>query len=377
MNNSEMSGSRDGTDCRIAVRNYYAADESAVMRELIASIRLSPSERESIAAAGAQTVERVRRETSPSMMESFLAEYGLSTEEGVGLMCLAEALLRVPDAETIDDLIQDKIEPSNWGAHLGHSASPLINASTWALMLTGKVLEDDPKGPAAALRKLIRRVGEPLVRTAVAQAMKLLGRQFVLGQTIDEGLRNAQELEQAGYTYSYDMLGEAARTEADAIRYHQAYAEAISAIARQSKGDVRSSPGISVKLSALHPRRAGEAGRRRQHRLQHRRRGTGSPGFVAGRDRGPDLRSVAGRLGRARYRGAGLRQARRTGDRNPLRHGLAQRPQNHGAPGQGRLLGYRGETGTGAWRGVVSGVHTQDKHRCQLHGLRANADGSA
>jgi RHH-type proline utilization regulon transcriptional repressor/proline dehydrogenase/delta 1-pyrroline-5-carboxylate dehydrogenase len=228
--------------------------ESAVMRELIASIRLSPSERESIAAAGAQTVERVRRETNPSMMESFLAEYGLSTEEGVGLMCLAEALLRVPDAETIDDLIQDKIEPSNWSAHLGHSASPLINASTWALMLTGKVLEDDPKGPAAALRKLIRRVGEPLVRTAVAQAMKLLGRQFVLGQTIDEGLRNAQELEQAGYTYSYDMLGEAARTEADAIRYHQAYAEAISAIARQSKGDVRSSPGISVKLSALHPR---------------------------------------------------------------------------------------------------------------------------
>ena len=224
------------------------------MRDLIASIRLSADDREAIAAAGARIVDQVRNETSPSMMESFLAEYGLSTEEGVGLMCLAEALLRVPDAETIDELIYDKIEPSNWGAHLGQSSSPLINASTWALLLTGKVLEDDPNKPAAALRSLVRRVGEPLVRTAVAQAMKLLGRQFVLGQTIEEGLRNARELEGEGYTYSYDMLGEAARTEADAIRYHRAYAQAIDAIARQAKGDVRSSPGISVKLSALHPR---------------------------------------------------------------------------------------------------------------------------
>ena len=243
-----------GSDYRAAVRKNYVADEAVVIRELIASLRLSPVEREAIAAAGAKVVERVRAETTPSMMESFLAEYGLSTAEGVGLMCLAEALLRVPDAETIDDLIQDKIEPSNWGAHLGHSASPLINASTWALLLTGKVLDDDPSKPAAALRSLIRRVGEPMVRTAVAQSMKLLGRQFVLGQTIDEGLRNARELEDEGYTYSYDMLGEAARTGADAIRYHQAYATAITAIAKKTKGDVRSSPGISVKLSALHPR---------------------------------------------------------------------------------------------------------------------------
>ena len=106
-------------------------------------------------------------------------------------MCLAEALLRVPDAETIDDLIQDKIEPSNWGAHLGSSTSSLINASTWGLMLTGKVLNDDPGKPAAALRGLIRRLGEPLVRTAVWQSMKLLGRQFVLGQSIVEGMRSA------------------------------------------------------------------------------------------------------------------------------------------------------------------------------------------
>ena len=148
MTGNNQSGTGPANPCRAAVRNNYAADEALVMRDLLARIRLDQDERAAVAAAGAQIVDRVRRETSPSMMESFLAEYGLSTEEGVGLMCLAEALLRVPDAETIDDLIYDKIEPSNWGAHLGNSASPLINASTWALLLTGKVLEDDPNTAA-------------------------------------------------------------------------------------------------------------------------------------------------------------------------------------------------------------------------------------
>ncbi|MEQ8693156.1 MAG: proline dehydrogenase family protein, partial [Pseudomonadales bacterium] len=239
---------------RQRIRANYSADEALVIRVLTDTIRLTPTERATIAADAAALVQRVRDETDPSLMESFLQEYGLSTTEGVGLMCLAEALLRVPDEETIDDLIQDKIEPSDWGAHLGHSTSPLINASTWALMLTGKVLDDDPTKPAAALRSLIRRVGEPVVRTAVAQAMKLLGSQFVLGETIEAGLSRAQDLEDAGFTYSYDMLGEAARTEADAVRYHQAYASAIAAIADRATGDVRTSPGISVKLSALHPR---------------------------------------------------------------------------------------------------------------------------
>ncbi|WP_135506422.1 bifunctional proline dehydrogenase/L-glutamate gamma-semialdehyde dehydrogenase PutA [Roseovarius aestuariivivens] len=242
------------TQAREHIRENYTLDEKDVMQALMARINLSEDDRKTIAAAGAQYVSRVRKETSPSMMEAFLAEYGLSTEEGVGLMCLAEALLRVPDAETIDDLIHDKIEPSDWGSHLGHSSSSLVNASTWALMLTGKVLDDDPKRPAAALRGLIRRMGEPVVRTAVSQSMKILGKQFVLGQTIEEGMKNARELEKKGYTYSYDMLGEAARTDEDAVRYQKAYAKAITAIAKQAKGDVRSSPGISVKLSALHPR---------------------------------------------------------------------------------------------------------------------------
>ncbi|MEM7236387.1 MAG: bifunctional proline dehydrogenase/L-glutamate gamma-semialdehyde dehydrogenase PutA [Pseudomonadota bacterium] len=244
----------DLSPTRRAIRALYSSDEAEVVRDLIDRLRLSPDERAGISASGVNLIERVRAETSPTMMESFLAEYGLSTQEGVGLMCLAEALLRVPDAETIDDLIHDKIEPSNWAAHLGHSSSPLVNASTWALMLTGRVLDDDPKKPAAALRSLIRRVGEPVVRTAVAQSMKLLGRQFVLGESISEGIQNATELEAKGYTYSYDMLGEAARTEADALRYTQAYADAIAAIAAAANGDVTTSPGISVKLSALHPR---------------------------------------------------------------------------------------------------------------------------
>ncbi|SMX43892.1 bifunctional proline dehydrogenase/L-glutamate gamma-semialdehyde dehydrogenase PutA [Maliponia aquimaris] len=239
---------------RARVRANYTAEEAALLRSLASGIKLSPEERNKAAAAGATYVKRVRSETKPSMMEAFLAEYGLSTSEGVGLMCLAEALLRVPDAETIDDLIEDKVAPSNWGAHLGHSSSSLVNASTWALMLTGKVLDDDPRGPARALRGLVKRLGEPVVRNAVGQSMKVLGRQFVLGQTIEEGMKNARDLEKKGFTYSYDMLGEAARTDADAVRYHAAYAKAITAIARQAKGDVRSSPGISVKLSALHPR---------------------------------------------------------------------------------------------------------------------------
>jgi RHH-type proline utilization regulon transcriptional repressor/proline dehydrogenase/delta 1-pyrroline-5-carboxylate dehydrogenase len=188
-------------------------------------------------------------------MEVFLAEYGLSTDEGIALMCLAEALLRVPDAETMDALIEDKIAPSDWGRHLGKSASSLVNASTWALMLTGKVLDDAEGGITRHLRAAVKRLGEPVIRTAVSRAMKEMGRNFVLGETIDLAMDRASELEAKGYTYSYDMLGEAARTEADARRYHLSYSRAITAIARAAKGnDIRTNPGISVKLSALHPR---------------------------------------------------------------------------------------------------------------------------
>ncbi|WP_170395501.1 bifunctional proline dehydrogenase/L-glutamate gamma-semialdehyde dehydrogenase PutA [Ruegeria arenilitoris] len=231
------------------------ADQSAVLDQLVEHANLPQADRTAICAAAAQLVRDIRSSTSPGMMEVFLAEYGLSTDEGIALMCLAEALLRVPDADTIDALIEDKIAPSDWGKHLGQSSSSLVNASTWALMLTGKVLDEGKASPVGALRGAIKRLGEPVIRTAVGRAMKEMGRQFVLGETIQSAMDRAAGMEAKGYTYSYDMLGEAARTEADAARYHLSYSRAIAAIADAcTHDDIRANPGISVKLSALHPR---------------------------------------------------------------------------------------------------------------------------
>ncbi|MBL4769120.1 MAG: proline dehydrogenase family protein, partial [Rhodobacteraceae bacterium] len=230
-------------------------DPDAALSRLIETAKLTDEDRRAICATGADLVRAIRASKSPGLMEVFLAEYGLSTDEGVALMCLAEALLRVPDADTIDALIEDKIAPSDWGRHLGRSSSSLVNASTWALMLTGKVLDDDAPGPANAIRSAIKRLGEPVIRTATQRAMKEMGRQLVLGESITSAMSRAAGMETKGYTYSYDMLGEAARTEADAARYHLSYSRAISAIAEAcTSDDTRANPGISVKLSALHPR---------------------------------------------------------------------------------------------------------------------------
>ncbi|MGD2171056.1 MAG: proline dehydrogenase family protein, partial [Gammaproteobacteria bacterium] len=241
---------------RKRIRDAYLADESTVIRELISDAGFSQAERDEISQVAVDLVSRVRSGGKPSMMENFLAEYGLTTREGIALMCLAEALLRVPDAETIDDLIEDKIAPGNWGEHLGHSGSPLVNASTWALLLTGKIIApEDQKSLLHTLHGLVKRLGEPLVRNAVGQAMREMGRHFVLGTSIEKATVRARELEAQGYTYSYDMLGEAARTSADARRYHLAYSDAITALSAHCKhADSRDNPGISVKLSALHPR---------------------------------------------------------------------------------------------------------------------------
>ena len=231
------------------------ADERALLDRLIADAALSPEARAAITARAAGLVRRIRAEAKPSLMEHFLAEYGLSTREGVALMCLAEAMLRVPDRLTIDALIEDKIAPSDWGRHLGEASSSLVNASTWALMLTGKVLDDSKPGIAGTLRGAIRRLGEPVIRSAVTRAMREMGRQFVLGETIGKALDRARQRESQGFTYSYDMLGEAAMTAADAARYDRAYSDAIAAIAKAcDKGSVEDNPGISIKLSALHPR---------------------------------------------------------------------------------------------------------------------------
>ncbi|MDQ2094633.1 bifunctional proline dehydrogenase/L-glutamate gamma-semialdehyde dehydrogenase PutA [Rhodalgimonas zhirmunskyi] len=231
------------------------ADEGETLAALITRAALTPQDRDQITQAAAALVRAIRARANPGMMEVFLAEYGLSTDEGIALMCLAEALLRVPDSETIDALIEDKIAPSDWAAHMGGSTSPLVNASTWALMLTGRVLDDPQPGLVGTLKGAVRRLGEPVIRTATARAMKEMGRQFVLGETIAAAMARAAKMEEKGYTYSYDMLGEAARTENDATRYHLAYSRAITAIAEACHSpDIRENPGISVKLSALHPR---------------------------------------------------------------------------------------------------------------------------
>ncbi|GAA0302218.1 bifunctional proline dehydrogenase/L-glutamate gamma-semialdehyde dehydrogenase PutA [Rhodovulum strictum] len=238
---------------RIEAATY--APEADILPRLLAETGLDAAARARICAAAADLVRGIRTQDRPGLMEVFLAEYGLSTDEGVALMCLAEALLRVPDTDTMDALIEDKIAPSDWGRHLGKSASPLVNASTWALMLTGRVLDEPGPGLAATLKGALKRLGEPVIRAAVARAMREMGRQFVLGETIASAMDRAAAMEAQGYTYSYDMLGEAARTEADATRYLDAYQQAIARIAgAATSADIRANPGISVKLSALHPR---------------------------------------------------------------------------------------------------------------------------
>jgi RHH-type transcriptional regulator, proline utilization regulon repressor / proline dehydrogenase / delta 1-pyrroline-5-carboxylate dehydrogenase len=231
------------------------APEAEVLDNLVRQADLSSGAREMMSYRAADLVRKIRSSQKPTLMEHFLGEYGLSTREGVALMCLAEAMLRVPDRHTIDALIEDKIAPSDWSSHVGAASSPLVNASTWALMLTGRVLDDKKPGMASTLRGAVKRLGEPVIRTAVGRAMKEMGRQFVLGETIEKALERAKTRETQGYTYSYDMLGEAAMTARDAARYAKSYEDAIASIAKAcTKGSVEANPGISIKLSALHPR---------------------------------------------------------------------------------------------------------------------------
>ncbi|QIE43174.1 bifunctional proline dehydrogenase/L-glutamate gamma-semialdehyde dehydrogenase PutA (plasmid) [Rhodobacteraceae bacterium SC52] len=239
---------------RETMRGQTLAADAHVIATLRGSSRIDDAMRAATHVRATSLVKGIRDDSRPGLMEVFLAEYGLSTEEGVALMCLAEALLRVPDDETIDALIEDKIAPSEWGAHLGHSSSSLVNAATWGLMLTGKVLKDGT-GIAQTLRGAVRRLGEPVIRTAVGRAMREMGAQFVLGETIEKAVARGKDMQKKGYTYSYDMLGEAALTAHDAQHFYDAYEAAIAKLATEcTSTDTRRNPGISIKLSALHPR---------------------------------------------------------------------------------------------------------------------------
>jgi RHH-type proline utilization regulon transcriptional repressor/proline dehydrogenase/delta 1-pyrroline-5-carboxylate dehydrogenase len=220
---------------------------------------LPPAERDLVLARATELVARVRaKKHEQTAVESFMREYDLSSEEGVLLMCVAEALLRIPDKSTADKLISDKLGDANWESHLGKSDSVLVNAGTWGLMLTGKLVtlaDETQRNFMGALKRLVGRAGEPVIRLAVRQAMRIMGHQFVMGRTIKEALDRADEKENRVYRYSYDMLGEAALTQPDAERYHKAYKDAIAALGKRGPfNDVLDAPSISIKLSALHPR---------------------------------------------------------------------------------------------------------------------------
>jgi RHH-type proline utilization regulon transcriptional repressor/proline dehydrogenase/delta 1-pyrroline-5-carboxylate dehydrogenase len=250
---------RDGL--RAAIASWHRRDEAQVVEALLDAAHLDRDALDRIAERARALVREVRRNRiGKGGIDAFMQEYELSSQEGVVLMCLAESLLRVPDEETADRLIRDKLGPADWEKHVGNSESVFVNASTWALMLTGRVVSlHDYQGQSlkSVVGRLVNRVGEPVIRQSVTQGMRILGRQFVMGRNISEALERAGDDEKRGYSHSFDMLGEAAHTAADAKHYFEAYHDAIAAIGKHSagRGPIKS-PEISVKLSALHPRYA-------------------------------------------------------------------------------------------------------------------------
>ncbi len=242
---------------RSAITAAYRIDEKTAVLAQIEEARLSVDDEKNTQQLARRLVTHVRQNRSKaSGVDALMQEFSLDSEEGVALMCLAEALLRIPDAETANKLIRDKIGGANWVSHLGQSDYLFVNAAAWGLVLTGKLVESHSEtGLGAALTRLMAKGGESLIRKGVDVAMRLLGQQFVTGQDIHQALKNGREREKKGYQFSYDMLGEAAMTEADAQRYLADYVTAMHAIGAASAGaGIQAGPGLSVKLSALHPR---------------------------------------------------------------------------------------------------------------------------
>jgi len=255
---------RDAADLETAVgraiNGDFLAEEEGVVRGLARAARFDEADAAEVHRVAVRLVEAVRAApASKSGLDAFLRQYDLSSQEGVILMCLAEALLRIPDDETADRLIADKLKAGDWASHLGDSHSLFVNASTWGLMLTGRIVRLEPgdvAAPAGALARVVGRMGEPVVRTAMRQAMRIMGHQFVMGRSIAEALDNSLRGDNRRYRYTFDMLGEAALTGADAERYFESYRGAIAALQSRTGEypDAASRPSISVKLSALHPR---------------------------------------------------------------------------------------------------------------------------
>ncbi|TGN41330.1 bifunctional proline dehydrogenase/L-glutamate gamma-semialdehyde dehydrogenase PutA [Marinobacter confluentis] len=237
----------------------YAVNEDSYLRKLITLAQSDAAEQKFATETATDLIHKVReRDDGVHMIDALLQEYSLDTEEGILLMCLTEALMRIPDKFTADRLIHEKMTDADWDRHLGCSDSTLVNASTWGLLLTGRVIRMDRRldgSPSGIWRRLVRRSGEPMIRRALNQAMTIMGRQFVLGESIFEALDHAESYRSKGYTYSFDMLGEAAMTEQDAARHLSDYRHAIAAVGQQAWDSTRLlPPSISIKLSALHPR---------------------------------------------------------------------------------------------------------------------------
>lgn len=243
---------------REAITAAYRLPEPLCVPPLIEAATVSPDMATRIKSTAEKAIKAIRSRGPGGGVDGLIHEYALSSQEGVALMCLAEALLRTPDNATRDLLIADKIAPGNWEGHLGLDRSLFVNAATWGLVVTGKLVSPvDEQGLSHALNRLVARSGEPVIRAGVKMAMKMLGEQFVSGQTIGEALKNGRKHEAKGFAYSYDMLGEAATTAHDADRYMADYVNAIHAIGKAAKGKgIYAGPGISIKLSALHPRYA-------------------------------------------------------------------------------------------------------------------------
>ncbi|WP_404482200.1 trifunctional transcriptional regulator/proline dehydrogenase/L-glutamate gamma-semialdehyde dehydrogenase [Novosphingobium sp. BL-52-GroH] len=249
---------RDLSPLRRAIAEARRRDEAECLAPLLDAASLPAETRAAVRATAIALVTALLANHKGTGVEGLVQEYALSSQEGVALMCLAEALLRIPDHATRDALIRDKIADGDWSGHLGGGKSLFVNAATWGLVVTGKLVGSvDDRGLGAALTRLIARAGEPVIRRGVDLAMRMMGEQFVTGETIDEALKRARDLEAKGFRYSYDMLGEAATTAADAARYYADYENAIHAIGKAAAGrGIYEGPGISIKLSALHPRYA-------------------------------------------------------------------------------------------------------------------------
>ncbi|MDA0149046.1 bifunctional proline dehydrogenase/L-glutamate gamma-semialdehyde dehydrogenase PutA [Vibrio sp. LaRot3] len=237
----------------------YMVDESQWLKQLLPLATPSDAEKTLITDKTTQLIQAIRADKkSIQMIDALLLEYSLDTQEGILLMCLAEALMRIPDAATADALIRDKLSVADWKSHLKNSDSVFVNASTWGLMLTGKVVglsEQQSPSPTQAVNRLVNKMSEPVIRKAMHQAMKIMGHQFVLGRSIAEAQKNGKAMRDKGFTYSYDMLGEAALTSGDANKYFKDYLMAIEAVGRDKYGlDTSPAPSVSIKLSALHPR---------------------------------------------------------------------------------------------------------------------------